>query len=212
MHSCAPGAAAWMSLRSFSSAARLSPPTVARYWSIVLYPLAIFAVALFIGPPPAVFDPRIRGSVRPFPASALFESLADSENVAVRVPNVHLANVPWHVGRRPGDFDPLLEAVPVHILDIIHPDRHPGALVPRLVAAGAEGHLRAAPPAATLTVLAKEDLALARTHASERRGSSPIPRLLPSELLEPGKALRDVGNIQDGCQSLGVHPRFSIIY
>src|SRR5688572_6448686 len=54
---------------------------------------------------------------------------ADSEDVSVWVPHVHLANIPRHVGRRPGDLETLIKAALVDGVDVIHPDRHPHALV-----------------------------------------------------------------------------------
>src|SRR6266540_2003165 len=53
----------------------------------------------------------------------------DPEDVAVGMAHVHLADAPRHVGRRPGDVETLLEAVPMDGVDVVHPDRHPGTLV-----------------------------------------------------------------------------------
>ena len=58
-----------------------------------------------------------------------FKTVADSENMPIRVANVHFAYVTWHVGRRPGDFEPLLQAVLINGLNVIHKDAHPSALV-----------------------------------------------------------------------------------
>jgi hypothetical protein len=41
----------------------------------------------------------------------LLNPLADPEDMPVRMSHVHLANVPRHVGWRPGDFEALLKAV-----------------------------------------------------------------------------------------------------
>src|SRR5262245_45615103 len=66
---------------------------------------------------------------------------ADAEDVPVRVANVHLANAPRHVGRRPRDVKTLLEAALVNGVNVVHPDRHPCALVRGIVAFRAERHL-----------------------------------------------------------------------
>jgi hypothetical protein len=64
--------------------------------------------------------------------------LTDSEDVAIRVTHVHLADAPWHIGRRPGDVEILLQALPMDGVDIVHPDRHPDANVGGFVAVGTE--------------------------------------------------------------------------
>src|SRR5437667_1455695 len=57
------------------------------------------------------------------------ESPADPEHVAIRMAKVHLANVPRHIGRRKCDLQPGGDALLVHLVHIVHPDRHPDALV-----------------------------------------------------------------------------------
>ena len=59
--------------------------------------------------------------------------------MAVRVPDVHLANIPGHVGWRPRDVETLFEAAPVDGVDVIDPDGPiPRSLVSRVVALWAE--------------------------------------------------------------------------
>src|SRR5947209_14736772 len=104
--------------------------------------------------------------------------------------HMHLAHVPWLVGGRPGDLEALLDAVAMDGVDVIDPDRHPHSLIAA---------------AAALAVLAQEDLGLARADPSERWRLAPIPSLLESELFEPGEALRDIRDVQDRRDALGVH-------
>src|SRR5688572_30304705 len=99
--------------------------------------------------------------------SLLFDPTTDAEDVPVRVPDVHLANVPGHVGWRPGDLQPFLEALPVDGVDIIDPDRHPHAVFRGVVAVGAERPLERALAPTALAVQAEEDLAVSRADASE---------------------------------------------
>src|ERR1700677_5261666 len=57
------------------------------------------------------------------------ESAAESEDVAIRMASVHLANVPRHIGGRECDLQSSGEAMPVHLVHVVHPGRHPDALV-----------------------------------------------------------------------------------
>src|SRR5205823_8066230 len=90
----------------------------------------------------------------------VFDASADPEDMAVRVADVHFADVPGHVGWRPGDVEVLLETSFVDGIDIVHPHRHPGTFVRGLVAGCSEGHFVTALAAATLTALAKKYLTL----------------------------------------------------
>jgi hypothetical protein len=101
-----------------------------------------------------------------WPHLFLAESLAHPEDVPIGMPHMRLPDTPWHVGRRPGDFEALLSAMPVHRVNIFRPDRHPDTLVADLVAIGAEGLRVAALPVAALRALAQEDLAVARADAA----------------------------------------------
>src|SRR5438132_8935638 len=108
-------------------------------------------------------------------------SPADSEDVPVWVPHVHLANMPRHVGGRPGDFKTLLEAALVDGVHIVHPDGHPHALVGSVIPLRTERHLDSALAPATLGVLAQENLACAGADARKRGGTAPVPGFLPAE-------------------------------
>src|SRR5262249_37241791 len=135
----------------------------------------------------------------------LFNPPGDSEHMGGRVPHVQLANIPRHVRRRPSDLKTLLKAALVDSINVLHPNRHPHALVGGIVAFGAKRHLEGALASTALGVLAQEDLAVARANAPNRGGTAPVPPLLPSELLEPSEALLDVRDVQNRCQSFRVH-------
>src|SRR5262249_25508623 len=55
--------------------------------------------------------------------------LTDPEDVAIGVAQVHLPDTPRLVGRRHGDLESLLQAIPVDRIDVVDPDRHPDAFV-----------------------------------------------------------------------------------
>src|SRR6202047_3344652 len=57
------------------------------------------------------------------------ESAADPEHVAIRMAKVHLAHFPRHIGGRKCDLQPDGNAMLVHLVHVVHPDRHPDALV-----------------------------------------------------------------------------------
>src|SRR5262249_57836237 len=61
--------------------------------------------------------------------------------------------------------------------------------------------------AAALGALTEEDLALPGADGAEGGRTSPVPALLPAELLEPGEALHDVRDVQDRRQPLREHGR-----
>jgi hypothetical protein len=85
----------------------------------------------------------------------------------VRMADVHLAYAPRLVHRRHGDLQTLLEATLVDDVDVVHPDRHPDALVIVVAPGGRERAL----PAPALTVQAEKNLAYARADGPEGRGS-----------------------------------------
>jgi len=58
--------------------------------------------------------------------------LSDPKYVPVRVPHVHLADVPRHISRRESNVQPGCYAVFVNLVNVIDPQRHPHALVGRL--------------------------------------------------------------------------------
>src|SRR5262245_54530103 len=90
-------------------------------------------------------------------------------------------------------------------VDIVHPDRHPNALVARFVAFRAEGHLDIASATTALTAFAQKDLTVAGADTTKRGGTAPIPGFLPSKLFEPSEALLYVGDVQYGCHPFRVH-------
>src|ERR1043165_262080 len=95
-------------------------------------------------PTPVIF------AIVTFLTFGFINSLADSEDMAVRVTKVHLTNIPRHVRRRPCDIEALLQATLMDVVNVIHPDRQPDTLVSRLVAIGAECHLHSAVTAPAL--------------------------------------------------------------
>ena len=134
----------------------------------------------------------------------VIKAVSDSEDMPVRVTNVHLAQVPGHVSWWPRYFESLRETVLVNGVDIIHQDAQPHALVARLVVKRRPGGTFAA---SALAVLAQEDLAIAGADSTEIRRIAPVPGFFPSELLEPFKTFFDVGDIQDRSQSFCEHGR-----
>jgi hypothetical protein len=119
----------------------------------------------------------------------------------VRMADVHLAYAPRLVHRRHGDLQTLLEATLVDDVDVVHPDRHPDALVIVVAPGGRERAL----PAPALTVQAEKNLAFARADGPEGRGIAPLETLRPAELLESGDAFREVRDVQDRRDGLGDH-------
>jgi len=89
------------------------------------------------------------------------KTFADSKYVPVRVPQVHLADVPWHVSGWESDVQPGSHALSVDLVNVVHPDGHPHAFVGRFVSAWSKrGGVRAS-ATATLASQAKKDLAFA---------------------------------------------------
>jgi hypothetical protein len=134
------------------------------------------------------------------------ESPADAEHVAIRMAKVHLADIPWHIGGRKCDLQPGGDAVLVHLVHVVHPDRHPDALVALFVSVLLKrGDVRAA-SAASLRPLTKKDASfLTRSNRAERRRCSPVPQFLPSPLLKPRDRAGDFGHVQYWSQTFGFH-------
>src|SRR4030095_6024103 len=126
----------------------------------------------------------------------------------VRVPHTQPPPIPGHISWRPRHFETLLETVLVDGIDIVYPDRHPRTLVADLIAVGSECGFGVAFTSASLSIFAKEDFALARADGTKRRRTSPIPALLPAELLKPSEALFDIRDVKYGSQSFCDHFRF----
>ena len=57
------------------------------------------------------------------------ESPADPEHVAIRMAKVHLADIPRHIGGWKCDLQPGGHALLVQLVHVVHPDRHPDALI-----------------------------------------------------------------------------------
>jgi hypothetical protein len=62
------------------------------------------------------------------------KTFADSKYVPVRVPHVHLADIPPHVSGRKSDLPPGSQALSVNLVNVVHADRHPRAFVGRFIA------------------------------------------------------------------------------
>src|SRR6202040_303599 len=139
------------------------------------------------------------------------QSPADPEYVAIRMSKVHLANVPRHIGGRKCDLQPGGDAMLVHLVHVVHPDRHPDALVALFVSLLLKrGGVRAA-AAASLRSLTKKDASfLTRSDRAKRRRRSPVPQFLPSPPLKPCDRAGDVGHVQYRSQTFGFHNRSRI--
>src|SRR5262245_11687730 len=116
--------------------------------------------------------------------------------MAVRMPHVHLPNVPCHGRRRPSNVELLFNAMLVNSIHVIHPNRYPGSLVGAFIASWAERHFVIALASAALSAFAEKDFTFSRADSSESGRVAPVPCLLPTELFEPGEALLDIRDIQ----------------
>src|SRR5262245_4950769 len=154
------------------------------------------------------FRPPIDVGLRSLLADLLgaLESLADPEDVAIRMAHVHFPDVPRFVGRRIGDLEALLQTMLMDRIDVVDPDRHPHSLVRHFTTILCCREIALAAPA--LAALAQEDLALAGANASERGGTTPVPSLLPAKLLKPGEGLLDITDIQDRREASRVHAQY----
>ncbi len=59
----------------------------------------------------------------------VLESPSHPEHMPIRMSKVHLADVPRHIGGRKSDLQSGGHAMFVHLIHVVHPDRHPDALV-----------------------------------------------------------------------------------
>jgi hypothetical protein len=134
------------------------------------------------------------------------ESPADPEHVTIGMANVHLANVPRHIGGRKCDLQPGGDAMLVHRIDVVHPDRHPDAFVALFVSVVQKrGGVRAAAAASLRSLTKKDARFLARSNRAKRRRRSPVPQFLPSPLLKPRERAGHVGHVQYRSQTFGFH-------
>src|SRR5688572_8912895 len=131
------------------------------------------------------------------------DTLADSEHMAIGMAHVHLADIPWHVGRGEGHFDIRLAAFLVDRVDVIHPDRHPHSFVSRR--REFSGRWNSALATSALAVEAEEDLTRAGADSAEARWITPVPDLFPSEALEPPEALPDVRDVENRSERVRDH-------
>jgi len=91
----------------------------------------------------------------------MLDAAAHAKHMTVRVAQVRLADVPWHVVRCERDFEAGGDALIVHCVNVLHPNRHPDALVAGFVSVFLErGGVRAT-AAASLRSTAKKNFALA---------------------------------------------------
>jgi len=113
------------------------------------------------------------------------ESATDPEHVAIGMAKVNLANVPRHIGGRKCDLQPGGDTMLVHLVHVVHPDRHPDALVALFVSVLLKrGGVRATAAASLRPLTQKDANFLTRSNRAKRRRSSPVPRFLPSPLLK----------------------------
>jgi hypothetical protein len=86
--------------------------------------------------------------------------VANSEDMSIRMTDVHLASIPWHIRWRPCDLYALLHTALVYDVNIVNPDRHPYRSFSGFVRFWTERLRERASPSSALSPLAKEDLAL----------------------------------------------------
>ena len=89
----------------------------------------------------------------------MLNPLADPKDMPVRMPHVHLADVPWHIGRWEGDVQPGGHALLVDLVHVVNPHGHPDALVSRFISVWSKRGGVGPPAAAPLAANAKKDLA-----------------------------------------------------
>ena len=110
---------------------------------------------------------------------------------------VHLADVPRHISGRKCDLQPGGDALLVHLVHVVPPDRHPDALVALFVSVLLKrGGVRSA-AATSLRPLTKKDASfLSRSNRAKGRRRSPVPQFVPSPLFKPRDRAGDVGHVQ----------------
>src|SRR5437899_5336002 len=99
--------------------------------------------------------------------------------------HVHLPDIPRHVSRRKRHLEPCCQALSVNFINVLHPHRHPYALVPFFVSIILERSRVLAPAAASLCSLTQKNLACTGTRGTKPWRRAPVPELLPSPLLKP---------------------------
>src|SRR5689334_15153015 len=110
--------------------------------------------------------------------------------MTIRVSDMALTYVPGHVRRRKRRYDAELQRVLVKRVDFsrrFQPPAHPcasGLIVPR--------RLRHWTTTRALAILAEKNFGLSRTDGAEGGWITEVPKLLPTQLFEPRKTLRQV--------------------
>lgn len=121
---------------------------------------------------------------------------------------VHLAHVPRHIGRGKCDLQTGGDALLMHFVDIVDPDRHPHALVALFISVLLKRSGVRAAAAASLRPLAKEDASfLPRPNRAKCWRRSLVPQFLPPPLLKPRERAAEVGHVQYRSQRFGFHNR-----
>jgi hypothetical protein len=129
----------------------------------------------------------------------------------IRMSQVHLANVPRHIGGRKCDLQPGGHALLVHLVHVVYPDRRPDAFVALFVSVVLKSGGVCAAAAAPLRPLTKKDATfLTRSNRAKRRRRSPVPQFLSSPLLKPCDRAGDVGHVQYRSHTFGFHNRSRI--
>jgi len=130
---------------------------------------------------------------------------ADAEDVPVGMAQMHLADVPRHVGRRPGNVQSGIDAAAMNGVHAVDEDRHPHALVGLPVLPRVEGGSVCALAATALRALKEEDFESVGTDSAEARWIAPVPELALSPFLEPGNGSGEIGDVEDRVDVLHFH-------
>lgn len=101
--------------------------------------------------------------------------MADAEHVSIRMTDMHLPDAPGLIGGWMRDFQFFGEASLMYLVDVIDPDRHPGALVCSLVGPWAGLDVLAAAPTA-LPGAAQEDVIAVAARSRHQTFSLDLPR------------------------------------
>ena len=88
----------------------------------------------------------------------IHSAFADSKHMPIRMTNMHLADLPRHVGRRESDIQSSGNALSMDLINVVHPNRHPRALVGNFIAIWSKRRGVRPLAAASLAIPAKKDL------------------------------------------------------
>src|SRR5580692_66393 len=121
---------------------------------------------------------------------------------------VHLAYVPRHVGCRTYDLQPGGDALLVHLVHVVHPDRHPDALVALFVSLVLKCGRVCAAAAGLPAPPGRERCKLpCPIQPRQRSEAFPSPAISSSPLLKPRDRAGEVGHVQYRSQTFGFHNR-----